>query len=75
MNSPRGEFIDFFTQSFPQEFAMSSNLFSDVGLIFFVSWSFVLARLSIAAFGRDLLPSRVKKALPRTLKLNQFDRL
>jgi hypothetical protein len=34
----------------------SSNFFSDMGLIFFVSWTFVLTRLSIAAFGTDLLP-------------------
>ena len=53
---------------------MSSNLFSDVGLIFFVSWSFILAKVSIAAFGRDLLPSRVKNDLPRAPKFNQFDR-
>ena len=39
---------------------MSSNFFSDAGLIFFVSWSFVLTKLSIAAFGRDLLPWRAK---------------
>lgn len=40
---------------------MSYNLFSDVGLIFFVSWSFVLARLSVAAFGRDLVPARIRR--------------
>jgi hypothetical protein len=41
---------------------MSSNFFSDAGLIFFVSWSFVLAKLSVAAFGRDLLPWRAKNS-------------
>jgi len=44
---------------------MSSNFFSDLGLIFFVTWTFVLTRLSIAAFGRDLLPWRVKKSSER----------
>ena len=39
---------------------MLNNLFSDFGLIFFVSWSFVLARLSVAAFGRDLVPLRIR---------------
>ena len=41
---------------------MSSNFFSDLGLIFFVSWTFVLTRLSIAAFGRDLFPWRAKNS-------------
>ena len=43
---------------------MSSNFFSDIGVIFFVSWSFVLGKLSIAAFG-DLLPWRTKNGLKR----------
>jgi hypothetical protein len=41
---------------------MSSNFFSDIGLIFFVTCSFVLTKLSIAAFGRDLLSWRVKNS-------------
>jgi len=41
---------------------MSSNSFSDVGLIFFVSWTLVLTRLSITALGRDLLPWRAKNS-------------
>lgn len=53
---------------------MNGNYFSIAGCVFFVSWGFVLARVSITAFGRDLLPGRVKNAMPRTLKIKQFDR-
>ena len=49
---------------------MSSNFFSDAGLIFFVSWSFVLAKLSIAAFGRDLFPSWLKTGSQLEKKLS-----
>ncbi len=44
---------------------MNGNLFSYLGLIFFVSWSFALAKLSLMAFGRDLLPSRLRSARER----------
>jgi len=45
---------------------MSSNFFSDAGLIFFISWSFVLTKLSIAAFGRELLPWRARNTSSRS---------
>jgi len=44
---------------------MSSNVFTDAGLIFFITWSFMLTKLSIAAFGRELLPWRAKSASVR----------
>ncbi len=50
----------------------SSNFFSDIGLIFFVSWTFVLTRLSIAAFGRDLLPWRSRNSPDRVPSLRGY---
>lgn len=44
---------------------MNSNLFSDIGLIFFVAWSFAIAKLSLTAFGKDLLPNRLRDATER----------
>jgi hypothetical protein len=39
---------------------MSSDLFlSDAGFLFFAFWSLILGAVSLAAFGRDLLPSKV----------------
>ena len=49
---------------------MSGNFFSDVGLIFFVSWTFVLTKLVIAAFGRELIPWRVKNSEPQSHRGN-----
>jgi len=38
---------------------MTSDTFlSDASWLFFAAWSVVIAAVSIAAFGRDLLPSR-----------------
>jgi len=37
---------------------MSDFLFSDAGWFFFVIWSVAVATVNIAAFGRDLLPSK-----------------
>lgn len=51
---------------------MSSNFFSDVGLIFFVSWTFVLTKLSIAAFGRDIIPWRAKNSSERPSRPGQL---
>lgn len=39
---------------------MSDSIFTDFGSLFFVVWSAVIAGVSIAAFGRDLLPSRAR---------------
>jgi hypothetical protein len=37
---------------------MSDSFLSDAGWLFFAGWSLVIAALGIAAFGRDLLPTR-----------------
>jgi len=37
---------------------MSDSFLSDAGWLFFAAWSIVVAAVSIAAFGRDLFPSR-----------------
>lgn len=37
---------------------MTDSFLSDASWLFFVAWSVVVAAVSIAAFGRDLLPSR-----------------
>jgi len=39
---------------------MMDSLFSNAAWLFFVAWSVVVAAVSIAAFGRDLLPSRIR---------------
>ncbi|HKT88945.1 MAG TPA: hypothetical protein VJQ59_10940 [Candidatus Sulfotelmatobacter sp.] len=39
---------------------MSDSILTDLGSLFFFVWSAVIAGVSIAAFGRDLLPSRVR---------------
>lgn len=36
---------------------MSDSILTDLGSLFFVGWSVVIAAVSLAAFGRDLLPS------------------
>jgi len=36
---------------------MRDSLFSDAGWFFFVAWSVVIGWVSVAAFGRDLLPA------------------
>ncbi|HET6180653.1 MAG TPA: hypothetical protein VFE61_27285 [Candidatus Sulfotelmatobacter sp.] len=38
---------------------MSDSYLFDAGWLFFAAWSIVLAVVSVAAFGRDLIPSRV----------------
>lgn len=54
---------------------MNSNYFSIAGCVLFLGWGFVLARVSITAFGRDLRTDRVKNTLlPRAPKIKQFDR-
>lgn len=37
---------------------ISDSFLSDAGWLFFAGWSLVVAAVSIAAFGRDLLPSK-----------------
>ena len=37
---------------------MSDAFLSDAGWLFFAVWSVVVGAVSIAAFGRDLLPSK-----------------
>ena len=37
---------------------MNDSLFADAGWFFFVIWSIVVGTVSVAAFGRDLLPSK-----------------
>lgn len=39
---------------------MSDWILTDLGSLFFLAWSAVIAGLSIAAFGRDLLPSKAR---------------
>lgn len=39
---------------------MSDSFLTDLGSLFFFVWSAVIAGVSLAAFGRDLLPSRVR---------------
>lgn len=43
----------------------SDSFLSNAGWIFFAAWSVVVAAVSIAAFGRDLLPFRARiESLP-----------
>lgn len=37
---------------------MTDSLLTDVAWIFFATWSLLIAGMSIAAFGPDLLPSK-----------------
>ncbi len=39
---------------------MSLSILSDAGWFFFAIWSIAVGALSIAAFGRDLLPSKAQ---------------
>ncbi len=39
---------------------MGNKVFSDLALIFSVSWSFLLARFAVAAFGREIVPRRIR---------------
>ena len=46
---------------------MSESLFTDAGWFFFAAWSVVVGWVSVAAFGRDLLPAEVHAdSEPRT---------
>lgn len=37
---------------------ISDSLLFDAGSVFFAAWGLVIAALSVAAFGRDLLPAK-----------------
>mgnify|MGYP001473559139 CR=1 FL=1 len=39
---------------------MSDSLFSNAGWFFFVAWSLIVAAVSVDAFIRDLLPSKLR---------------
>lgn len=43
-----------------EELTMSDSILTDLGSLFFFVWSAVIAAVSLAAFGRDLLPSRAR---------------
>jgi hypothetical protein len=38
---------------------LTDSLFTDASWLFFAIWSIVIATVSVAAFGHDLIPSRV----------------
>jgi len=39
---------------------MSNSLFSSLGLLLFATWSVVVGSVTVAAFGRDLIPTVVR---------------
>ena len=43
---------------------LSDWFLSDAGWLFFAAWSAVVAAVSLSAFGRDLLPSRLRLEPP-----------
>ena len=45
---------------------MSDSFLSDASWLFFAAWSVVVAVVGVAAFGHDLLPSRVVDPLTET---------
>jgi hypothetical protein len=47
---------------------LSDSFLSDVGWLFFAAWSAVVAAVSLAAFGRDLLPSRLRLGQPQQVE-------
>jgi len=53
---------------------MSDSLFSDAGWFFFAIWSIAVATVSIAAFGRDLLPSKAANSPVRSASSTQVPR-
>jgi len=48
---------------------LSDSFLSDAGWLFFAAWSAVVAAVSLAAFGRDLLPSRLCLEQPPEVQL------
>ena len=53
---------------------MSDSLFSDAGWFFFAVWSIAVTTVSIMAFGRDLLPSKVANSPARSASSTQVPR-
>jgi len=43
---------------------VGDSFLSDAGWVFFAAWSVIVAAVSLAAFGRDLLPSRMRLKPP-----------
>ncbi|MGO9126822.1 MAG: hypothetical protein ACLP6G_18290 [Terriglobales bacterium] len=43
---------------------VGESFLSDAGWVFFAAWSVIVAAVSFAAFGRDLLPSRIRLEPP-----------
>jgi len=43
---------------------VGDSILSDAGWVFFAAWSVIVAAVSLAAFGRDLLPSRMRLEPP-----------
>jgi hypothetical protein len=43
---------------------VGDSFLSDAGWVFFAAWSVIVAVVSLAALGRDLLPSRMRLKLP-----------
>jgi len=43
---------------------VGDSFLSDAGWVFFAAWSVVIAAVSLAAFGRDLLPSQMRLQPP-----------
>ena len=53
---------------------MMSDFLSDAGWFFFAIWSIALTTVSIAAFGRDLLPSKDANSPVRSASSTQVPR-
>lgn len=53
--------------------AMSDSFLSIAGWLFFTVWSMIVGAVSLAAFGRDLLPSRAALT-PPALPADQLSR-
>jgi len=43
-----------------EELTMSDSILTDLGSLFFLVWSAVIAGVTVAAFGRDLFPSKAR---------------
>ena len=53
---------------------MTDSLFSDASWFFFAIWSVAVATVNIAAFGRDLLPSKAVSSPVRSASSTQVPR-
>ena len=50
---------------------MNDSFLSDAGWLFFCAWSVVIGAVSIAAFGRDLLPLKARRVGPQKTGLQK----